>query len=92
MGGTTAQKDAALGKIQAGDYVKDLCCMHMQPNRGGPQRAHRRYTGGQGDPPPKPPKPRKVGKTIFLRGFWGKLAFPKASWVPYNPFGSREIP
>ena len=65
------------------------------PNRGGPQRAHtgrRAYTGRPGGPSPNFPKLGKVEGNHFLKGFGGKLAFPKASWVPYNPFRSREIP
>ena len=40
-----------------------------------------------------PTNPRDWGKSLqnyFLRGFGGKLACPKASWVTYKPFGSRE--
>ena len=48
--------------------------------------------GARGALPQNPQNRQKSGKNVFLKGFGGKLAFPNASWVPYNPFGSWEIP
>ena len=60
---------------------------------------HRAHKGEIGDPQGGPGghsqisrKPGKVRGAHFLKGFGGKLAHPNTSWVPYNPFGSREIP
>ena len=55
------------------------------------------HKGEIGSPPGAqgmlPTNPQDWGKSLQnypLRGFGGKLACPKASWVPYKPFGSRE--